>query len=105
MGPQATGIRKMARSAVIGFCSSFTSDLVSNSVRVVKTAKQTNAVPLSYAGTVAMIVAQDGVAGLLFRGLGTKILSNGVQAMLFTICWRYFEEKLNARAKKAEKAA
>lgn len=103
--PQAMGVLKMCRSAVIGFCSSFTSDLISNSVRVVKTAKQTSTVEISYVATVSMIVAEDGVSGLLFRGLGTKILSNGVQAMLFTICWRYFEEKLNSRAKKAEKAA
>ena len=42
--------------------------------------------------------------GLFLRGLSTKILINGVQAMLFTICWRYFEGKINAylAAKKIE---
>ena len=30
--------------------------------------------------------------GLFLRGLGTKIISNGVQAMLFTIVWRYMQE-------------
>ena len=48
----------------------------------------------------AAFVAADGVTGLLFRGLGTKLLSNGLQAMLFTVCWRYLEEKLNERAKR-----
>ena len=27
-----------------------------------------------------------------------RLLSNGLQAMLFTICWRFFEEKINAMA-------
>ena len=29
-----------------------------------------------------------------------ELLSNGLQAMLFTVCWRYLEEKLNERAKR-----
>ena len=49
------------------------------------------------------IIEKDGVQGLFLRGLGTKLISNGVQAMLFTVCWRYFEEKL-AAANKAKKA-
>ena len=88
------------RSALIGFCCSFVSDCVSNSVRVVKTAKQTSREAASYFAVASQIVAQDGIAGLLFRGLGTKLLSNGLQAMLFTVCWRYLEEKLNERAKR-----
>jgi hypothetical protein len=104
-----SGVKKQVRSAVIGFICSFTSDIISHSMRVVKTAKQTGAADLGYMGTAAAIVAQDGVTGLLFRGLGTKILSNGAQAMLFTICWRYFEEKIaqyqKEKAAKAEKKA
>lgn len=94
---------KLVRSAVLGFISAFTSDVVSNSVRVVKTAKQTADEELSYAATVAKIVAADGLAGLFFRGLGTKIISNGVQAMLFTVVWRYVQELLERR--QAAKAA
>eukprot|EP00310_Coccolithus_braarudii_P000363 CAMPEP_0183382576 /NCGR_PEP_ID=MMETSP0164_2-20130417/127014_1 /TAXON_ID=221442 /ORGANISM="Coccolithus pelagicus ssp braarudi, Strain PLY182g" /LENGTH=305 /DNA_ID=CAMNT_0025560199 /DNA_START=29 /DNA_END=946 /DNA_ORIENTATION=+ len=89
--PPATGKKKQLRTALIGLASSFNSDVVSNSMRVVKTAKQTSEVAITYAGTVQKIIAEGGIYALLFRGLGTKILSNGVQAMLFTICWKYLE--------------
>ena len=82
---------KQVRRALIGLCSSFVSDVVSNGMRVVKTAKQTSPVPISYLGTVQQILAEGGLTALLFRGLGTKIISNGIQAMLFTICWKYME--------------
>jgi hypothetical protein len=35
-----------------------------------------------------MVLAKDGVSGLFFRGLGTKILSNGMQGLLFNVLWR-----------------
>ena len=115
---------------------------------MIKTAKQTADVDLGYMGTAADIIASDGVSGLMLRGLGTKIISNGVQAchthtpidthacvpfsrmpsidqtpardalhsvmsftpsftpqaMLFTVCWRYLEEKMAERARKAKAA-
>jgi len=92
--PQQTGAFKLIRSALIGFCSSAASDTISNSVRVIKTATQTSLKPLTYMEAISDIMASDGIYGLLFRGLTTKIISNGLQAMLFTVCWRYFEEKL-----------
>ena len=101
-------VAKLARSALLGFFSAMTSDILSNSVRVVKTAKQTSAVDIGYAAVITQIVAADGLSGLFFRGLGTKLISNGVQAMLFTIVWRYVQELLEkrneARRKLAEKA-
>ena len=65
---------------------------------------QTAKEALTYVGTVMAIIEEDGPQGLFLRGLSTKLLSNGVQAMLFTICWRYFEGKINAylAAKKIE---
>ena len=93
----AGSLKRNVRSAVIGFCSSFTSDVVSNSARVVKTFKQTHTDPISYAEAVMLIVKADGISGLFLRGLWTKLLSNGVQAMLFTVCWRYFEERIAKR--------
>ena len=96
-------IAKLSRSAILGFISALTSDVVSNSVRVVKTAKQTADIEMSYMGTISKIVADDGVAGLFLRGLGTKIISNGVQAMLFTIVWRYVQELIEKRQKEKEK--
>ena len=93
---------KLVRSAVLGFFSALTSDIVSNSVRVVKTAKQTADTEMSYAQTISKIIASDGVSGLFLRGLGTKIISNGVQAMLFTIVWRYVQEVIEKRQKAKE---
>ena len=43
-----TGGAKLTRNALIGFCSSFVSDCVSNSIRVITTAKQTSAVTVGY---------------------------------------------------------
>ena len=36
-----------------------------------------------------LVLAKDGVTGLLFRGLGTKILSNGMQGLV-----RFFSRAL-----------
>ncbi len=45
--------------------------------------------PHSRAQVVRSIIAKDGlVNGLLIRGLGTKILANGLQGMMFTVLWR-----------------
>ena len=99
------GVSRQLRSAGLGFLSALVSDVVSNSVRVVKTAKQTSATEVSYSEVVSAIVATDGVSGLFLRGLGTKILSNGVQAMLFTVMWRYIQELLEKRAEAKRKAA
>ena len=74
--PQAKGkFTGMMRNAFIGLCSSAVSDVVSNSIRVVKTKKQTSKIALSYMATVTTIIAEDGVQGLFLRGLGTKLLS------------------------------
>ena len=61
----------------------------SNSLRVIKTTKQTSAEAVTYPQVVRNIIAKDGlVNGLLIRGLGTKILANGLQGMMFTVLWR-----------------
>lgn len=38
------------------------------------------------------IVASEGLLGLFGRGLGTRLLTNGLQGLLFSILWKYFEE-------------
>ncbi|KAG2484091.1 hypothetical protein HYH03_017110 [Edaphochlamys debaryana] len=80
--------KKLGRSALMGFCSSFVSDCCSNSIRVIKTTKQTTKEPMTYPQVAKMIIAKDGVVGLFGRGLKTKIISNGVQGICFTIVWR-----------------
>jgi len=99
-----TNLGKNTRSACIGFVCQLVSDVVSNSIRVVKTAKQTAPTAISYAATVAAIVEADGMQGLFLRGLSTKLISNGVSAMLFTVLWRYFDELLAGKKDKAKKA-
>lgn len=86
---------KYVRNAVIGFASAAVSDTCSNSLRVLKTTRQTMLVPKSYAECAKEIIEKDGVAGLFGRGLKTRILTNGVQGALFTIGWRAIAEMLN----------
>lgn len=75
----------LLRSAGIGFCSSAVSDTSSNAIRVLKTTRQTHKEHVSYAQAAREVIAVDGVRGLFLRGLGTKILSNGVQGIMFTV--------------------
>eukprot|EP01135_Chromosphaera_perkinsii_P011744 Nk52_evm22s2485 gene=Nk52_evmTU22s2485 len=90
-------VRKLARNAVIGFCASVVSDTCSNSIRVVKTYKQTSTVPVTYPQAVKNVVKQDGLAGLFGRGLKTRILANGMQGMMFAVLWKAIEEQLHKR--------
>jgi len=87
----------LARNAVIGFCSSAVSDTVSNSVRVIKTTTQTSTVPIGYGQALKMVIEKDGISGLLFRGLVTKIISNGCQGILFSVLWRMGQDYMNSR--------
>ncbi|GFH31405.1 uncharacterized protein HaLaN_30446, partial [Haematococcus lacustris] len=103
--------KRLLRSAFIGFCSSFVSDCCSNSIRVIKTAKQASTVPVTYTAVVQEIIKKDGVAGLMGRGLSTKLVTNGIQGILFSVLWRlgqdYYakKEKDEAAAKAAAEAA
>ena len=92
--------RFLMRNALIGFMSSATSDTCSNSVRVVKTTVQSAEVPMGYAEAVKMIVAKDGLSGLFLRGLGTKIISNGISGMMFSVMWRLGMDYMDNKDKK-----
>lgn len=85
--------KKLGRNALMGFSASIISDTVSNSIRVIKTTKQTSPEPISYPQAVRHVVAADGIQGLFFRGLRTRIIANGFQGMLFTILWRGIHER------------
>jgi len=88
---------KLGRNAVIGFSASVVSDCCSNSLRVVKTYRQTHADVVSYPSAVRQVIAQDGVSGLFGRGLQTRILANGFQGLLFTVLWKLLEEQFSNR--------
>lgn len=82
---QTETLKKLARNAAIGFTATVISDTMSNSIRVVKTYKQSSKEVISYPETVRQILAKDGVSGLMFRGLKTRILANGLQGLLFSV--------------------
>jgi hypothetical protein len=94
----------LARNAVVGFCSSAVSDTISNSVRVLKTTVQSSTTPIGYGEAVSMVIAKDGVSGLLFRGLVTKIISNGFQGILVSVLWRLGQDAWDQRQKDLAKA-
>jgi hypothetical protein len=38
------------------------------------------------------IIRKEGVAGLLGRGLPTRLLANGLQGLLFSVLWKLFSD-------------
>ena len=98
--PQQTETKKkLLRNAAIGIAASAVSDTVSNSLRVVKTVKQTTGdASLGYVGVVKAVLAKDGMKGLFGRGLKTRLITNICQSMVFSVAWKAIEEELNKRA-------
>lgn len=99
----------LLRSAFIGLCASSVSDVASNSLRVLKTTKQTlmssadsgsssssSSVQRNdenYLQIARRIVAAEGIEGLLGRGLQTRLLANALQGMLFSVLFKYFQQR------------
>ena len=109
---QDTALKQNCRNAAIGMCASIVSDCISNSLRVVKTVKQTSGdANLGYIGAVKGVLEKDGMKGLFGRGLSTRIATNVLQAMVFSVAWKGIEAELNKRAeaknapKKGKKAS
>lgn len=93
----------LLRAAFLGLAASCVSDTVSNSLRVIKTTKQTAQLgkdvvsdgsqkELSYQDVVSLILEKDGVAGLFGRGLQTRLLTNAIQGAIFSVLWKYFQQ-------------
>ena len=104
----------LGRSALLGLLASCVSDCSSNSLRVIKTTKQTaqlndsvskvnttsiisdvtksKAKELSYLEVIQLIIEQDGIVGLFGRGLQTRLLTNAIQGAMFSILWKYFQQ-------------
>ena len=89
----------LARNAGVGFFASAVADTTTNSVRVLKTFRQTSETPISYSDAARDIMAKDGLRGLLGRGLVTRLFSNGVQAALFSATWKLLEARWNGPEK------
>jgi len=85
--------KQLLRNAGIGFCASVCSDTVANSLRVMKTVRQTHET-ISYRAIVRQIIQEDGIASLLGRGLQTRIIANGCSGVMFSVLYKVFEERL-----------
>lgn len=94
---------KLCRNAFIGFCASLVSDTMSNSLRVIKTARQTSDKSKGYTVIVRDILEKDGMRGLLGRGLKTRILTNCMQGIMFSVLWKLGQEYYIKRQATAEK--
>ena len=70
-------LQRAVRHGIIGFCASVVSDCCTNSFRVVKAIRQAEGV--TYRGAASLVVSKDGLSGLFFRGLQTRIIANGCQ--------------------------
>jgi hypothetical protein len=99
--PSHNLIQKLLRQAFIGFSASVVSDTSSNSLRVLKTYRQTHAGDIGYLQSAKEIVEKDGVRGLFGRGLGTRIVTNGLQGLLFSILWKVIQDAISGKAGKA----
>ena len=84
--------KTLLRNAFIGFNSAVISDTCSNSLRVIKTTKQTSENHITYKKAIETVIKEDGIQGLFGRGLKTRILTNGIQGIVFTVCWKYIEK-------------
>lgn len=89
---QQTIATKLGRQALIGFSASVVSDTISNSLRVIKTYRQVNETRVSYVGAARAVIEKDGIAGLFGRGLKTRILTNGLQGIMFSVLWKMFQD-------------
>lgn len=85
----------LARSAVLGIAAAGVSDCVSNSIRVLKTTRQTSETTISYREAARRVLDQDGWAGLFGRGLSTRLATNAIQAALFTVVWKLLEAQIS----------
>ena len=85
---------KLCRSAVLGITAAGVSDCISNSIRVLKTTRQTSEVTISYREAAQQILDSDGWQGLFGRGLRTRLVTNALQAALFTVIWKVLEEQI-----------
>ncbi|WRT63345.1 uncharacterized protein IL334_000250 [Kwoniella shivajii] len=92
-------MQKLARQAFIGFAASVVSDTASNSLRVVKTYRQVHEGDVGYLTAAKEIVASEGLLGLFGRGLPTRLLTNGLQGLLFSILWKLFADLIAGSGK------
>jgi hypothetical protein len=88
-------LQNIARNAFIGFNASVISDTLSNSLRIVKTTKQSHSNPsITYKQIAIDIIEKDGIQGLLGRGLKIRLMTNGIQGIMFSVIWKYLSSNV-----------
>lgn len=87
----ATYTNELIKQGAIGFTASLSSDLCVNGFKVLKSSKQTS--NREYSEIVKTIIKNDGYLGF-YRGLGTKLIINGVNGMVFSIVWKIFRDNI-----------
>merc|ERR1711959_855335 len=88
---------KMAKGgiAVLWAVASSVSDVISNSIRVIKTKKQTTAdASVGYVGATKQVLSESGLYGLFLRGLETRLLTNVLQGAFFTVLWKAIQDAM-----------
>jgi len=81
------------RHGITGMVASIVADCIPNPLRILKTVRQVSPnVDAGYMDIWRNIVKTDGITGLLFRGLSTRILTNVLQGSFFSVVWRLFGE-------------
>ena len=60
---------------------------------MIKTSRQTAIIDRSYLKVVEKIRRKSGLKGLLFRGIGVRIVSNVIQGLCFNVLWKYLQER------------
>lgn len=80
------------RNGLIGFSASSIAACTSNWIRVLKTLKQSNPDVHTYRDAVRIVLLKDGARGIFTRGLGTRIILQGLQGGTFTIIWKTVED-------------
>jgi len=87
--------KQLVRNASIGFTASVLSDCASNSLRVIKTSRQSYHKPISYFEITNKILQKDGIIGLTGRGLKVRIMSNALQGMMFSVMWKLLMDHMD----------
>lgn len=49
------------------------------------------------AAAAKSIIATEGVLGLFGRGLGTRVLANGLQGLMFSVLWRFLQDAIEKK--------
>ena len=78
---------------LVGVGASCVSDVVSNTVRVLKTYRQTSPEKVTYGEAFGIMLEEEGgdVVALATRGLRTRLSINALQSGIFSIGWKYFQ--------------